>query len=597
MTDLTSPTYRTHGCGELRAAQVGEQVVLSGFAARHRDHGGLVFIDLRGRDGSVQLVVGPDQTAAHAVAHGVRVESVVRASGEVVRRSPETANPKLPTGEVEVRVRELELLSPAAPLPFQLDDEGVDESLRIRHRALDLRRDDMQRRLKTRSLVTRTMRRFLEDRDFWELETPILTKSTPEGARDFLVPARLEPGSFYALPQSPQLFKQLFMMAGYERYYQIARCFRDEAQRADRQLEFTQLDLELSFVERDEVLDLTEELYREIWREALGLELGDPFPRLTWDEARRRFGSDKPDLRFGLEIADLSELVAGSGFAVFARAVEGGGVVRGLACPGAASLSRRELDALAEFAKEWGGRGLAYLLFEESGEVRSPISKFLTGDELEAIRVATGAGPGDAVFLAADAEPVVTRVLGALRPHLAERFELIDESTYAFAFIVDFPLFQWDEAEGRLVAEHHMFTAPKREHEALLDTDPLAVVSEAYDFVCNGYELASGSLRIYRADLQEKIFDLVGFDRADAEERFGFLLRALRLGAPPHGGIAPGLDRTVMLLEHTESIRDVIAFPKVAGGFDPLTGAPGQVDDVQLRELSLRVDRKETPGA
>ncbi len=597
MTDPIAPIYRTHGCGELRADDVGADVVLSGFVGRHRDHGGIVFVDLRGRDGSVQLVVDPDDAEAYAAARDVRVESVVRATGEVVRRAEGTVNPRLATGEIEVRVRRFEVLSGADPLPFQLDDDGVDESLRIRHRALDLRRGEMQRRQATRAKVTRTIRRFLEDRGFWELETPILTKSTPEGARDFLVPARLEPGSFYALPQSPQLFKQLFMMAGYERYYQIARCFRDEAQRADRQLEFTQLDLEMAFVERDEVLELVEELYREIWREVKGIDLGARFPRLTWHEAMRRFGSDKPDLRFGLEIADVSEVAGGSGFAVFAGAVEAGGVVRAIACPGAAALSRRELDELAGFAREWGGRGLAYLLFEESGEVRSPIRKFLDDGELEAIRAACGAGPGDGVFLAADAEPVVARVLGALRPHLARRFGLIDDAAYAFAFIVDFPLFQWDEDEQRLVAEHHMFTAPKRADEPLLDTDPLAVVSEAYDFVCNGHELASGSLRIHRADLQEKIFALVGFDPADAEERFGFLLRALRLGAPPHGGIAPGLDRAVMLLEGTDSIRDVIAFPKVAGGFDPLTGAPARVPDEQLRELSLKVDPAAASGA
>ena len=450
----------------------------------------------------------------------------------------------------------------------------------------------MTQRLRTRADVTRIMRRYLEDRGFHDLETPVLTKSTPEGARDFLVPARLSPGCFYALPQSPQLFKQLYMMSGFERYFQIARCFRDEAQRADRQLEFTQLDIEMAFVERDEILDLVEGLYCEIWRDVKGIELPRPFPKLTWHEAMARYATDKPDLRFGLEIADVTELVRASEFGVFKGAAEAGGVVRALACPGGATFSRKELDELTAFAREWGAKGLAYLLLEAGGEVRSPIAKFLTPEEIAGIRAATGAQDGDAIFLAADSEVAVVRVLGALRPHLADLRDLYDRAAYAFAFVVDFPLFAWDDDEQRWAAEHHMFTAPKREHEHLLDTDPGAVVSEAYDFVCNGLEIASGSIRIHRADLQEKIFDIVGFSREDAEARFGFLLRALRYGAPPHGGIAPGLDRAVMLLERTENIRDVIAFPKIAGGVDPLTDAPTPVEPVQLRELGLQLAPK-----
>ena len=585
--------YRTHGCGELGAGLAGERVVVSGFIGRHRDHGGLIFLDVRDASGVVQVVIDPsDAPEARAAAHAARVESVVRVEGAVARRSPETVNPRLATGEIELRCEVLEVLSPADALPFQLDDEGVDEALRIRHRALDLRRDEMTQRLRTRAHVTRIMRRHLEDRGFHDLETPVLTKSTPEGARDFLVPARLHPGSFYALPQSPQLFKQLYMMSGFEKYFQIARCFRDEAQRADRQLEFTQLDIEMAYVERDEILDLVEGLYCEIWQEVKGIELARPFPKITWHEAMLRFGSDKPDLRYGLEIADVTELVRASEFGVFAGAAASGGVVRALACPGAATLSRKDLDALAEFAKEWGGKGLAYLLLEESGEVRSPIAKFLSPAEIDGLRAATGAGNGDAIFIAADTEAVVTRVLGALRPHLADQRDLYDRDAYAFAFVVDFPLFQYDEDEGRFVAEHHMFTAPKREHEALLDTDPGAVISEAYDFVCNGLEIASGSLRIHRADLQQKIFDIVGFSKEDAEERFGFLLRALRYGAPPHGGIAPGLDRAVMLLERTDNIRDVIAFPKISGGFDPLTDAPTPVEPTQLGDLGLQLRPK-----
>jgi aspartyl-tRNA synthetase len=585
--------YRTHGCGELGAGLAGERVVVSGFIARHRDHGGLIFLDVRDASGVVQVVIDPSDAAdARDVAHAARVESVVRVEATVERRTPETVNPRLATGEIELRCQTLEVLSPADALPFQLDDEGVDEALRIRHRALDLRREDMTQRLRTRAHVTRIMRRHLEDRGFHDLETPVLTKSTPEGARDFLVPARLHPGSFYALPQSPQLFKQLYMMSGFERYFQIARCFRDEAQRADRQLEFTQLDIEMAYVERDEILDLVEDLYCEIWREVKGIELPRPFPKLTWHDAMLRFGTDKPDLRYGLEIADVTELVRASEFGVFRGAAESGGVVRALACPGGATLSRKDLDELTAFAREWGGKGLAYLLLDESGDVRSPIAKFLSPAEIDGLRAATGAKNGDAIFLAADTETVVARVLGALRPHLADKRDLYDRDAYAFAFVVDFPLFQYDDEAQRFVAEHHMFTAPKREHEHLLDADPGAVISEAYDFVCNGLEIASGSLRIHRADLQQKIFDIVGFSKEDAEERFGFLLRALRYGAPPHGGIAPGLDRAVMLLERTDNIRDVIAFPKIAGGYDPLTDAPTPVDETQLRELGLQLRPK-----
>ena len=591
-------TYRTRHCGEFAAEQLGEEVHASGWTARLRDHGGLVFIDLRDRSGIVQLVIDPEHApAAIAVAQSIRVESVIHVRGRVVARSAGTVNPNLPTGAIEILVDELDELAPSDPLPFQLDDENVDEALRIRHRALDLRRDEMQRNLRMRSQVTRIIRDHLEARGFLELETPILTKSTPEGARDFVVPARLHPGSVYALPQSPQLFKQLYMMAGLERYYQIARCFRDEAQRADRQLEFTQLDLEMSFVERDEILDLAEDLYCRIWKEVLDVDLPRPFPKLAHAEAMLRFGSDKPDLRYGLEIADVSDLLRDSGFSVFKGAVESGGCVRALACPGAAGLSRKDLDELAEFAKEWGGKGLAYLLIEESGEIRSPIAKFLSAAEPDGIRAATGAGPGDAIFLAADTGPVVVRVLGALRPHLAERFVLAAPGAWSMLIVVDVPLFGWNEDEGRWVAEHHMFTAPRAEDEERLESDPGSVLSEAYDMVINGSEIASGSIRINRPDLQERIFRTVGFSDAEAEERFGFLLRALHYGAPPHGGIAPGIDRTVMLLAGTDSIRDVIAFPKISGGFDPLTDAPSPATDEQWRDLGLPIPPKPEPKA
>ena len=581
-------TYRTTECGLVDAAMVGRAIVVSGWAARRRDHGGLIFIDLRDRSGLVQIVVDPDRAPeAHAIAHGIRVESVLRVEGTVVERTPDTVNPAIATGGLEVACTGLEVLAPSDVLPFQLDDDGVDEALRIRFRALDLRRDEMVRYQRIRTRTTRLIRRFLEERGFWELETPILTKSTPEGARDFLVPARLDPGAVYALPQSPQLFKQLFMIAGYERYYQIARCFRDEAQRADRQLEFTQLDLEMSFVARDEILDLTEGLFREIWREILGVDLPDPFPRLSHAEAMLRFGSDKPDLRYGLEIADVSEAMRACEFGVFRGALDGGGVVRALACPGAGALARREFDELAEFAREWGGKGLAYLIVEADGSIRSPIAKFLSEGEIGALVAATAAEPGSAIFVAADSTPIVQRVLGALRPHLAERFELADSSSWSALFVVDFPLFAWDDDAQRWAAEHHMFTAPKGDQLALLDEDPGAVLSEAYDLVINGNEIASGSIRINRPDVQERVFRIVGFDPAEAEERFGFLLRALRYGAPPHGGIAPGIDRMVMLLAGTDSIRDVIAFPKIAGGLEPLTGAPSRATDTQWHELGL----------
>jgi aspartyl-tRNA synthetase len=588
-------SYRDMGCGEPRADDAERTLTLSGWVGRRRDHGGLIFVDLRDRSGALQLVIDPERAPdAHAIAHRLRLEEVVRVRGVLVLRSESTRNPALPTGDVELSVGEIEVLGPAEVLPFQLDDEGVDETLRIHHRYLDLRRPAMQRIQKIRVDVTRIMRRYLEDRGFWELETPMLTRSTPEGARDFLVPARLSPGSFYALPQSPQLFKQLFMCAGYDRYYQIARCFRDEAQRADRQLEFTQLDIEMSFVEREDVLTLVEGLYAEIWQQVAGVELELPFLRLSYAEAMRRYGSDKPDLRYDLEIGDVSEAVKDSEFGVFRSAVEAGGIVRGLSVPGV-TVTRKDIDELQAFAKEWGGKGLAHLIVEPSGELRSPIAKFLSESEVAAILEATGAGPGSVVFLAADSEAIVNRVLGALRSHLAERFDLIDRDAWRFLYVVDFPLFKQDEETGGWAAEHHMFTAPVHVHEDLIESDPGAVLSEAYDMVLNGTEMASGSIRINRPDLQQRVFDAVGFEREDAEERFGFLLRALRFGAPPHGGMAPGLDRTVMVLAGTDNLREVIAFPKIGGGYDPLTDAPAPVEDEQLRELGLSL-RKPAPG-
>jgi aspartyl-tRNA synthetase len=589
-------TYRDMLCGEPRAEHTGRELTLSGWVGGRRDHGGLVFIDLRDRTGIVQLVMDPERSPeAHAVAHALRLECVVRARGELVPRSETTRNDQLPTGDVELAVAELELLSSSEVLPFQLDDEGVDEALRIRHRYLDLRRPRMQELQGIRTRAVRSIRRFLDERGFLDLETPTMTRATPEGARDFVIPFRLEPGTFYALPQSPQLYKQLLMCGGFDRYYQIARCWRDEAQRADRALEFTQLDLEMSFVEREDVLTLTEQLMAEVWRDA-GHEIELPFPRMPYGEALARYGSDKPDLRYGLEIGDVSEQVAGSEFGVFSRAVSAGGVVRCLSVPGAAeALSRKDYDELAEFAKEWGGKGLAYLIFEADGSVRSPIAKFLSEAEVAAIRAGAGAEPGSVAFIAADSQPVVERVLGALRPHLARRFELICDGQWKFLFVVDFPLFKENEEGGGWTAEHHPFTAPKREDEHLLESDPGAVASEAYDLVLNGLEMASGSIRINRAELQTRVLDVIGIAPDEAEERFGFLLRALRFGAPPHGGIAPGIDRIAMQLGDTDNLREVVAFPKLGGGSDPLTGAPAPLPAEQLAELGLTVVRKPAP--
>ena len=583
-------SYRDLLCGDPRLERAGSVLTMSGWVGRRRDHGGLIFIDLRDRTGATQLVLDPEHApVAHAAAHELRLESVVRVRGALVPRSDATRNAQLPTGDVELLVDELEVLAAAEVLPFQLDDENVDEALRIRHRYLDLRRPRMQELQEIRLRAVRSIRSFLDERGFLDLETPTITRATPEGARDFLVPARLAPGAFYALPQSPQLFKQLLMVAGFDRYYQIARCWRDEAQRADRALEFTQLDLEMSFVEREDVLQLTEQLMAKVWSDA-GHAVELPFPRITHAEAMRRFASDKPDLRYGLEIGDVTEAVRASQFGVFAGAVAAGGSVRCLSVPGVAEkLSRKDYDELAGFAKEWGGKGLAYLIFEPDGSLRSPIAKFLGEDEIAAIRQASGATPGSVVFLAADATAVVERVLGALRPHLAARFALVCAGAWRFLFVVDFPLFEWSEADERWTAAHHAFTAPLHEHEELIERDPGAVLSEAYDLVLNGQEMASGSIRINRADLQTRVLDVIGIAPEDAEERFGFLLRGLRFGAPPHGGIAPGIDRMAMQLGGTENLREVVPFPKLGGGADPLTGAPAPVPAEQLAELGLQV--------
>jgi aspartyl-tRNA synthetase len=582
-------SWRTHLGGDLRAGDEGTRVTLAGWVARRRDHGGLVFVDLRDQAGRVQLVFNPDEhPEAHAAAHDLRAEYVVQAEGVVRARAPETVNPKLATGRVEVHVERLEVLATAPVLPFQLDDDGVDETLRLRHRYLDLRRDEMRHNLWVRFKLGQTIRRFLEERGFWELETPILYKSTPEGAREFLVPTSSHPGRFYALPQSPQTYKQLYVISGYERYYQIARCFRDEATRADRTAEFTQLDMELGFVEPDELFELIEGLFAAVWLEVLGEELPLPFPRMTHDEAMLRYGSDKPDTRFGCEIADVTEHLRETGFKAFRGVVDAGGVVRGFAVPGAMDFSRKDFDGLVEFARGWGGKGVAWLQVEAGGEVRSPIAKFLAAGEMDAIVAATGAEEGDTVLLVADAAEAAARVLGPLRLHLGERLGLVGEG-WNFLWITGFPMFEWVAEEGRWKAAHNPFSAPEPEFEADFESDPPAARARQYDLVLNGNEVGGGSIRNHRPEVQQRVFRLLGISEQAAEEKFSFLLRALEMGAPPHGGIAFGLDRLTMLLAGAESLRDVTAFPKGQGGADPLTGAPTPASEAELRQYGIRV--------
>ena len=576
--------YRDSWCGQLTAERAGIPARVSGWVHRRRDHGGLIFIDLRDRSGIVQLVLHPDSApAAHAAAHALRSEDVVSAAGTVTRRDAGNVNPNLATGEIELAVTELEVLADADTPPFPVDEgAGVDESLRLRYRSLDLRRPELQRALEIRHTVIRTMRSVLNERDFIEIETPYLTRSTPEGARDFLVPARTQPGSFYALPQSPQLFKQLLMMGGFERYYQIARCFRDEDTRADRQPEFTQLDLEMSFVGEDDVMETMEAVMGAVFA-AAGFEApAPPWPRMSYREAMDRFGVDRPDTRFGLELRDLGEAVAGTEFGVFAGALGSGGVVRGLNA-GARELPRSELDALTELAKRHGAKGLVWAFVLEDGTLRSPIAKFLNVEEIEQIKTRLEAQTGDLLLIVADAEGTAAAVLSALRLELARRFELVPTARHDILWVVDFPAFFWDAEARRWDAAHHPFTAPAGDLN-----DPGSLSSRAYDLVLDGAEIGGGSIRIHQREVQERVFELLGIEPDEAQARFGFLLDALRYGAPPHGGIAMGIDRIAAALAGTESIRDVIAFPKAASGADPLTGAPAPVDPAQLRELGLR---------
>ena len=573
--------WRDLKAGELRPEHVGQRLALAGWAARRRDHGGLVFIDLRDEGGLAQLVINPERAPEAAeVAHDVRNEFVVRAEGEVAARAPEAVNTNLPTGEVELQVDELEIVSRSEPLPFQVDEEGVEEGTRLRYRYLDLRRERMQRNLRLSATVVAAIRRFMDEHGFVDVWTPNLTKATPEGARDFLVPVRLQPGRFFALPQSPQIFKQILMVAGLGRYYQIATCFRDEDLRADRQFEFRQLDLELSFPTREEVWETLEGAVCASF-EALEREPPSrPFQRLTWHEAMARYGSDKPDLRFGLELHDLTEETRDSEFKVFAQAPS----VQYLTVP--QELSRAELASLEDLAKEWGGKGLAYLVFDEEGEVRSPIAKFLAAEVVEAVRPEQ---PAATVLFAADGPAVVARVLSAVRNHLGRELGLIDETRDEFLWVTDFPLFEWDEDGRRWTFSHHPFTGVRPGDEGLIESDPGRAISQAYDLVWNGWELGSGSIRIHDSALQRRIFAAMGISGEEAEERFGFLLEVLRMGAPPHGGFAMGLERFVALLAGESNIREVVAFPKTASGSEPLSGAPTPIAQDILAELGIQV--------
>ena len=585
---------RSHYCGQLNASHIGQEVELSGWTHRRRDHGGVIFIDLRDREGLVQLVYDPDLPDVFSIAEQVRNEFVLRVRGRVRARPEGTVNPDLPTGEVEVLGLELEILTPSDTPPFQLDEhENVSEEVRLRYRYVDLRRPEMIKNMRLRAAITRSLRGYLDDKGFLDIETPMLTKATPEGARDYLVPSRTHPGKFFALPQSPQLFKQLLMMSGMDRYYQIVRCFRDEDLRADRQPEFTQLDIETSFLNEDQLTGLMEEMIRQTFREVLGDELSDPFPRMTYAEAVRRFGSDRPDLRCPLELLDVGDLMADVEFKVFSSpARDPDGRVAALNVPGGCNLTRREIDGYTKFVGIYGAKGLAYIKVNEAGKGRdglqSPILKFLPDEAVTEILARTSAADGDLIFFGADKADVVNEALGALRVKLGEDLGLMKPGWWPL-WVVDFPMFGWDAQENRWTALHHPFTAPREDHLNLLESDPGSCESRAYDLVLNGTELGGGSIRIHRNEVQQQVFGLLGIGEEEARQKFGFLLDALRYGCPPHGGIAFGLDRLVMLMAGAESIREVMAFPKTQTAACLLTSAPSEANPAQLRELSIRV--------
>lgn len=586
--------YRSCGCGRVTEKDCGKELTLAGWVNTRRDHGGLIFIDLRDRSGIVQVVMSPQygEDAFHK-AEDVRSEYVLAIRGIVRERSPETVNPKMQTGKIEVVVSEMRVLNKAKTPPFYVEDGiDVDETVRLKHRYIDLRRPEMQRNLIMRHKIVHEMRQFLDAHDFLEVETPILTKSTPEGARDYLVPSRVNPGKFYALPQSPQLFKQLLMVSGLERYFQIARCFRDEDLRADRQPEFTQLDIELSFEDQDFILDLMEHMMQRIFKNVLNVDIQIPFKRITWDDAMNLYGSDKPDLRFDMHFYDISDLLRDTGFKVFRNVLDNGGIVKAITVKGDAAIPRRELDGLVDYVGNYGAKGLAWIGLNKDGSLKCQITKFLGEDKIREIGKFCEAENGDLILIIADKPKVVAQALGELRLEMARRMNLIDENEFCFRWVTDFPMFEYSEEDKRWVAEHHPFTAPRDEDVQYLLTDPSKVYAKAYDMVLNGVEAGGGSLRIYQEELQEKVFKAIGITHEEAQEKFGFLLDAFRYGAPPHAGIALGLDRLVMLMLRLGSIRDVIAFPKTQSAIDQMTQAPSEVVDMQLKELHIRVDVK-----
>ncbi len=595
MNESMKGLKRTHRCAELSAANAGESVTVMGWVQKQRNKGGIIFVDLRDRSGLLQIIFEEEECGAEnfAKAEKLRSEFVAAIVGTVEKRAGE-ANTNLATGEIEVRAKQIRILSEAQTPPFPIEEDSkTKEELRLKYRYLDLRRPDLQKNIILRSKIATSIRAFLAGEGFLEIETPMLTKSTPEGARDYLVPSRVHPGTFYALPQSPQLFKQLLMCSGYDRYFQLAKCFRDEDLRADRQPEFTQVDMELSFVDAEDVMEVNERLIQKVCKEAIGLEVSLPLPRITWKEAMNRFGSDKPDTRFGMELTDVSEIVSGCGFGVFTSALENGGSVRGINAKGQAEMPRKKIDALVDFAKGYGAKGLAYLSVQPDGSYKSSFAKFMTEEELHALVEAMGGEKGDLLFFAADKNKIVWNVLGALRIELAKQMDLIDNDKFNFLWVTEFPLLEYSEEEERFVAMHHPFTMPMEEDLKLLDTDPGAVRAKAYDIVLNGVELGGGSVRIFQSDVQEKMFEVLGFSKESAYERFGFLLNAFKYGVPPHAGLAYGLDRLVMLLVKAESIREVIAFPKVKDASCLMTDAPNVVDQVQLDELQISINPAE----
>lgn len=595
MAESMKGLKRTHRCGELSGSNAGETVTVMGWVQKQRNKGGIIFVDLRDRSGLLQIIFEESDCGADnfAKAEKMRSEFVVAILGKVEKRAG-AANENLATGDIEIRAKETRILSEAETPPFPIEaDSKTKEELRLKYRYLDLRRPDLQGNLILRSNITASIRRFLTEEGFLEIETPILGKSTPEGARDYLVPSRVHPGTFYGLPQSPQLFKQLLMCSGYDRYFQIAKCFRDEDLRADRQPEFTQVDMELSFVDVEDVIDVNERLIKEVCKDAIGLEVNLPIPRIKWIDAMNRYGSDKPDTRFGMELTDVSAVVSGSGFGVFTSALGNGGSVRGLNAKGQGAMPRKKIDALVDFAKGYGAKGLAYLCIEEDGSYKSSFAKFMTEAQLEELVKAMDGEKGDLLLFAADKTNIVWSVLGALRLELGKQMGLIDDNRFSFLWVTEFPLLEWNEEDDRFVAMHHPFTMPMDEDLQYMDSDPGRIRAKAYDIVLNGVELGGGSVRIFQNDVQEKMFEVLGFEKEDAYNRFGFLLNAFKYGVPPHAGLAYGLDRLVMLLVKADSIRDVMAFPKVKDASCLLTNAPDVVDEVQLEELGIALNLKE----